>query len=73
MSDDDLIQDMHDNPIYWAEEYTALEAKLAAAEAAIPVWLDPYTNNGDRRPDTDYRHGWNDCRDVMLYAGDSHD
>ena len=43
-----------------------LEAKLAAAEAAVPVWKDPYTNNGDSTSVTDYRHGWNACRDAML-------
>ena len=48
-------------------ERDSLAAKLEdAAEAAVPVWLDPYTNNGDRRPDTEYRQGWNACRDAML-------
>lgn len=28
-----LTEDMHDNPSYWAENYLAMEAKLAAAEA----------------------------------------
>ena len=50
-------------------ERAAQVAELEKAELAkltVPHWKDPYTNNGDRRHDTDYRHGWNDCRDAML-------
>ena len=58
----DIVELVHG----FEDEIDELEAKLAAAEAAVPVWLDPYTNNGDRRYDTEYRQGWNACRDAML-------
>jgi hypothetical protein len=57
-----------------------LEAKLVVRElttdlileAILPVWKDPYTNNGDSRADTNYRHGWNDCRAAVLAALTKH-
>lgn len=58
------------------DRISELEAKLVVRElttdlileAILPKWKDPYTNNGDSRSDTDYRHGWNDCRAAVLAA-----
>lgn len=58
------------------EKVRELEAKLVVREltadlilkAILPKWKDPYTYNGDSRSDTEYRHGWNDCRAAVLAA-----
>lgn len=46
----------------------ALKSPPPAQQPAVPEALDLWTNNGDQRPDFDYRRGWNACRDALLSA-----
>lgn len=49
-----------------AAEVERLRAEVAALRAAVPVELDPTTNNGDWRNDAEWRMGWNECRRRMI-------
>lgn len=37
--------------------------------STVPEYLDPSSNNGDLRPDAEFRRGWNACREAMLASG----
>ncbi|WP_336174992.1 hypothetical protein [Alloalcanivorax xenomutans] len=34
--------------------------------STVPEYLDPTSNNGDLRPDAEFRRGWNACREAMI-------
>jgi len=57
----------------WAEAITAIEEfditqhDADVIERAIPPFLDPTTNNGDFRRDSEFRMGWNKCRDDLAH------
>jgi hypothetical protein len=65
---EDVIRYIRGRRISRSSELYQTVLQALEPKPAIPPWRDPYTNNGDSRSDTDFRHGWNACRDAMLAA-----